>query len=133
MAETKRKGDLGEAMVMADVLRRGHKVAIPVGEDWAYDLIVLREGELQRVQCKYVESDGKVICVPCRSVNNWSTKHYTSDMVDWMAVYDKTTECCYYISSEMLGEGRAIIHLRLEPSKNKQTKRVKWAKDFLEF
>ncbi|GAG95095.1 unnamed protein product [marine sediment metagenome] len=30
MAETKRKGDLGEAMVMADILRRGHKVAIPV-------------------------------------------------------------------------------------------------------
>ena len=51
MAETKRKGDLGEAMVMADVLRRGHKVALPVGEDWRYDLIVLRNSKLERIQC----------------------------------------------------------------------------------
>jgi hypothetical protein len=129
MAETKRKGDLGEAMVMAEVLRRGYKVAIPVGEDWRYDLIVLRDNHLERLQCKYTESDGKTVVVKCRSTNNWRTVKYTSKDFDWLAVYDKTTEQCYFIPASRLGEGRATITLRLEPSRNGQSKKVLWAKD----
>ena len=48
-AITKIKGDLGQAMVMADALRRGYKVAMPLGEDWRYDLIVLKNGQLLRI------------------------------------------------------------------------------------
>ena len=33
-------------MVAADLMRRGHKVAFPYGEDWDYDLIVFRNEEL---------------------------------------------------------------------------------------
>jgi hypothetical protein len=50
-------------MVAADLRRKGHKVALPFGEDWNYDLIVEREGRLERVQVKYTESDGRVIAV----------------------------------------------------------------------
>lgn len=115
---------------MAEVLRRGHKVAIPVGEDWRYDLIVLREGQLERLQCKYTESDGKVIAVKCRSTNNWRTVKYTASDLDWIAVYDKTTDQCYFIPATHLGKGRATINLRLMPPKNGQKKGVLWAKDF---
>lgn len=132
MAETKRKGDIGEAMVMADVLRRGYKVAIPVGEDWSYDLIVLRDNKLDRIQCKYTESDGSVITVMCQSRNNWNTKKYTSEMIDWLAVYDKITDTCYYISSKLLKKnGQSMLKLRLTPTKNNQRKGILWAKDFL--
>jgi hypothetical protein len=131
MAETKRKGDLGEAMIMADVLKKGYKVAIPVGEDWRYDLIVLRGKKLERLQCKYSTSNGEVIEVRCRSCNNWSVLKYTSSELDWMAVYDALTEKCYYLPSSMLGKkGRTIIYLRLTPPKNGQVKGVLWAKDF---
>lgn len=131
MARTKEKGDLGEAMVMADVIRRGYKVAIPVGEDWRYDLIVLRKGKLERVQCKYTQSDGKRIEVKCRSTNNWNTRKYTKRDIDWIAVYDATSDRCYYISAELLGEGKSIITLRLTTPANKQKKGVRWAKSFL--
>ncbi len=40
MAPLKQKGDLAEMMVAADLLRRGHRIAFPHGEDWDYDLIV---------------------------------------------------------------------------------------------
>jgi hypothetical protein len=131
MAETKRKGDLGEAMVMADVLKKGYKVAIPVGEDWKYDLIVLRGDKLERVQCKYTESNGEYIKVICRSCNNWSIIKYTPRDVDWMVVYDRTTDRCYYLPSSILGrKGRCLIQLRLTPTKNCQVRRVLWAKDF---
>lgn len=131
VAETKTKGDLGVAMIMADVLKRGYKVAIPVGEDWDYDLIVLWNGELERVQVKYTESDGKVIHVPCRSRNNWSVKKYTQKMIDWIAVYDKTTDKCYYLPSSLLGNGRVWINLRLTEPANNQKFGINWAEDFL--
>ena len=42
-------------------------------------------------------------------------------MVDWIAVYDCTSECCYYCPSRELGEeGRNLIHLRLQPARNNQ-------------
>ena len=36
MARTKQKGDLGQAMVMADSLKRGYEVAIPLEEGKAF-------------------------------------------------------------------------------------------------
>ena len=133
MAETKRKGDLGEAMIMAEVLRRGYKVAIPIGEDWRYDLVVLRNEHLERVQCKYVESDGNIIEIKCLSSNNWSKIRYTSSTIDWLAAYDKTTEKCYFVPAKLLGDGRSLISLRVQPPKNGQVKGVLWAKNFEEW
>lgn len=133
MAETKRKGDLAEVAIMADILKRGYKIAIPYGEDWRYDLIVERNGNLERVQCKYTASDGNIVQASCRCSNNWLTTTYTQDTIDWLVVYDKTTDKCFYIPSNMLGNGRNLIHLRLTPTKSNQTKKINWAKDFLKF
>src|SRR5436190_16410073 len=71
MALTKQLGDIAEAAIMADVLRRGYRVALPYGEDWPFDLLVLRGEQFERVQCKYGRSDGHVLLVACRSSNNW--------------------------------------------------------------
>jgi hypothetical protein len=38
----KAKGDLAELMVAVDLLRRGHKIAIPYGEDCDFDLVLIR-------------------------------------------------------------------------------------------
>ncbi len=134
MAETKNKGDIAEAIVIAESLKRGYKVALPFGEDWRFDLIVLRHNNLERVQCKYTESDGNVIIVMCRSANNWSTIKYTSDDIDWIAVYDKTTNQCYFIPSNILGKvGRSMIKLRLTRPKNNQVKNIFWARDFTDW
>lgn len=131
MAETKRKGDLGEAMVMADLLKRGYKIALPLGEDWRFDLIVERQGKLERVQCKYTESEGGKITARTQSCNNWNVHQYTEDEIDWLAIYDKVTEKCYYIPGSELGTGKASIYLRLDEPKNKQVQGIRWAKDYL--
>ena len=130
MAITKDKGDLGEGVILADILKRGYKVAIPIGENWNYDLIVLRCGKLERVQCKYTESSNGVVKVACRSCNNWSVKKYLCSDIDWIACYDKTEDKIYYIPSNLLGNGRNTISLRLAPSKNNQNKKILFAKDF---
>lgn len=134
MAIKKSLGDLGEAMVVAEAAKRGYKVAVPLGEDWRYDLIVLRRGKLERVQCKYTKSDGKVVTVRCRSINNWNEIRYNQNDIDWLAVYDQTTNKCYFVPASMLGEnGRSQMNLRLKPTGNKQSKYILWAKDFTEW
>lgn len=131
VAETKRKGDIGQSVIMARMMLDGYKIALPVGEDWRFDLIVLKDGKLVRVQCKYVTSDGQVINVPCKSSNNWSVKKYTPSEIDWIVVYDRTTDKCYYIPSSLLGEcGRNDLRLRLTSTQNGQVKNVRYAKDF---
>ena len=124
-------------MIAADLVRRGYKIAIPYGEDWDFDLIVCRDEKLERVQCKYTRSDGAVIGVCCRSRSLTSgkikaTKYYTAATIDWLAVYDAATECCYYVPAAELGAGRHEISLRLVPTRNNQRRGIHLAEHYLE-
>jgi hypothetical protein len=62
MGITTAKGEVGEAIILADLQRQGHGAAIPFGHDLPYDLIVVRkeDGALERVQCKYTTSNGQL-------------------------------------------------------------------------
>jgi len=138
MAPLKAKGDLAEVMIAADLIRRGYRIAIPYGEDWNFDLILCRdELRLERVQCKYSTSNGICVVVRCRShsLTNGrvrATKRYTAAMIDWLAVYDPTTDRCYYVPSTELGDGMNVMHLRLTPARNNQRRRVRLASNYLE-
>lgn len=93
MAALKKKGDLAELKVATDLANRGCCISIPFGEDCDYDLVADASGFLHRVQVKYTESDGEVVAVRCmsHSLTNGKirqTKHYTAELVDWIAVYD---------------------------------------------
>lgn len=131
MASLKRKGDLAELKVAADLITRGCRLSIPFGEDCDYDLIADRNGRLHRVQVKYTESDGCVITLRCRSHSLTKgrvrrTKQYTPKMVDWIAVYDRTSDRCYYCPSSELGSlGRSVLHLRLTPARNGQRQGIR--------
>jgi PD-(D/E)XK endonuclease len=126
----KAKGDLAELKVATDLRARGYKIAFPYGEDWDFDLIVCRAGALERVQVKYARSDGAKLVVRCRShsLTNGrvrSTKRYTATMIDWLAVYDNSTERVFYIPAADLGAGMSEMTLRLEPARNNQIRGVR--------
>ena len=111
MASLKQKGDLAELKVAADLIERGCRLSIPFGEDCDYDLIADYEGRLHRIQVKFTESNGSRILIRCRSHSLTKgkvrqTKHYTASMIDWIAVYDRTSDRCYYCPSTELGAGR---------------------------
>lgn len=125
MAPTKLKGDLAELKVAAHLLELGYRLALPYGEDWDYDLILVRGEAFERVQVKHATSDGCVVHVNCRSQSLTKgkvkrTKYYTADTIDWIAVWDATTELCLYVPASMLGSGRTLISLRLTPTRNGQ-------------
>ena len=136
MAPTKTKGDLAELKVAADLIDKGYKLAIPFGEDCDFDLVLVRDDRLERVQVKYSESDGAVILVRCRTVSLTKgkvkqVKRYTAAMIDWLAVYDRTTDRCYYVPASLLAGGRDCLSLRLTPALNNQRLRIHFAENFL--
>jgi hypothetical protein len=132
----KGKGDLAELKVAADLRARGYRIAIPYGEDWDFDLILCRDdGSFERVQVKYVRSDGCVIEAPCRSYSLTNgkvkaTKRYTAAEIDWLAVWDATTDRCFYVPAAELGAGMNRLSIRLSPSRNGQVRRIRPAERY---
>jgi hypothetical protein len=133
VAPTKQLGDIAEAAVMADVLRRGYRVLLPYGEDWPFDLVVVKNGEFHRVQVKHGRSSNGVLIAKCTSTNNWVTLKYTKDVIDVLAIWDSTTGRCFYIPAEELGAGRAMMNLRLDPARNNQVRGIRWAERYTEW
>lgn len=134
MSKTKTKGDLSEAKVLSDLIEKGYKILIPFGEDWKFDVVAYRKQKFIKIQCKYDggRNDG-VVSVKCMSTNNWSIHKYTPMEIDYIAVYHKPSNKCYYVPSSLLGKiGRSEVWLRINATKNKQEKGVLWAKDFVE-
>jgi hypothetical protein len=132
----KAKGDLAELKVATDLRARGYRIAIPYGEDWDFDLILCRDdGRLERVQVKYVRSDGCVIEVPCRSHSLTkgkirATKRYTAAQIDWLAVWDAGLDRCFYVPASELGPGMNLLSLRLTPSRNGQVRGIRLAEGY---
>ena len=133
---TKHKGDLAETQIIANLIEQGHRVAIPFGENWRYDLIVDRAGSLECVQVEYVESDGEVLTIRCYSSSvkeggRVVTQKYTADEIDWIAVYDASTRQSFYC---LVGTSTIRDRSRFALScQDGQTKGVRLASDYTQF
>ncbi len=128
---------MAELKVAAELVERGYRIALPYGEDHDYDLILCRDDQLERVQVKYTESDGSFVAVKCLSYSLTNgrirrTKHYTARTIEWLAVYDSTTDRCFYLPASELRDGRSRLHLRLTPARNNQRVGIRRADDYSE-
>ena len=130
-AKTTAKGLIGETAIMSDLIRQGHQVAIPLGHNLPFDLIVIRkeDGRLEKVQCKYTVSDGRVIHARIRSSSAWVSHKYAADEVDWIAVYEAISADCYYLPSA-LWDGMSQLNLRLAETANGQSSGIRFASHF---
>jgi hypothetical protein len=54
-------------------------------------------------------------------------------MIEWLAVYDVTTDCCYYLPASELGSGMSLLHLRLGDARNNQRVGIRFASDYVDF
>jgi len=130
-AKTTQKGEVGEAKVIADLIRQGHDIAIPFGHNQPFDLIVVRKevGRLEKVQVKYTTSDGKTVRAAIRSASAWVAHRYTADEVDWVVIYEAITSQRFYLPSS-LWDGHTQLTLRIAPTANAQVKGIRWAEQF---
>jgi hypothetical protein len=121
---TKDKGDVGLAMVIADLTKNGFNVCLPISEHQAFDLIAANEeGKLCRIQVKYRVLKNGAVEVPFRSVysNGQGAKAVLNDFskFDVYAVYCPDVEKIYYYPVSLVGSKTSVALLRVIPPKRK--------------
>jgi Holliday junction resolvase-like predicted endonuclease len=122
MAITKQKGDIAEAFIAFILKQEGFNVLIPWGEDIRYDLVSEKNGVFKKIQVKYISPRNGVLEVAMRSSNNHSVKSYTDKEIDIIAAFNPQSRKVYFIPSGT--KNKRVCKLRLEPTKNKQQKKV---------
>lgn len=129
-AENKIKGNIGEAAILFEFVKRKIPVAIPYGDNERYDLIAQFDGKLNKIQIKYCSeetpNDG-VVC-PCASSYNHTAKRdgwetYTKDEIDYFCFWIAPDNLALIVPMSEIANKKSITFKR-SPSKNGQPARM---------
>ena len=132
---SKNKGNIGEAIVLAEFTKRNIQVCIPFGDNARYDLVAEFNGKLNKIQVKYCgqETINNSFECPCVSSTNHTTnKHlstYEND-VDYMAFYIIAIDKTLLVPIDKIS-GRKTITFRTELPKNGQRIGINFVEDYL--
>ena len=126
----KTKGSIAELAVATRLAKDGWNVLLPYGENTRYDLGAEKNGRFIRIQVKYVTPKEGKLYVSCQSSNNWSVLPYTAKEIDVIAAYDSVSEAIYFVPVADIR--KCAMVLRLDPTKNKQKSKVRFANQFIE-
>ncbi len=123
-AEQNVKGNVAELAIAAEAARLGLTVLMPMTEHERYDLVLGVAGRLFRVQCKWGSRQGEIVKVRLRSsyyspTRGYVVRTYAPDEVDLIAVYCGDLDRSFLLPVEVFA-GKATVHLRLGPARNKQ-------------
>lgn len=134
MLSTGAKGDIGVAMVIADLLSQGFEVLMPVSADSPFDVVAYKDGKFYRLQVKYREVKSGTVTACLRRVIASSGKFRYSPLtesdVDFLVIYCPCTKGCYYIKRKEIS---GSVTLRIEPALNGQAAGVRTAEDYKKF
>jgi PD-(D/E)XK endonuclease len=124
-------GSRTEAIVLAELVRRGYSVLMPFGHNHRYDLVLDIEGSFIRVQCKTGRLRNGCVLFGAQSVRANTRKrvlrHYKDD-IEMFIVHCPETDGIYAVPIE--DATRTQGTLRIEPTANGQNKHVRWARDY---
>lgn len=127
---TKQLGTIGELKAQYDFMKAGFDVSIPIGDYCAYDLIIVKDSKIFKIQVKSCEKiiDGKMK-FDLTSRNYYIDKKYDTQDCDYFYFYCLENEQSYLYKNTEDNNSRAV-YIRIEPTKNNQTKGINFAKDF---
>lgn len=124
-------GDRSEGAVLAELLKRGCTVLLPVGGGTRYDLVVADGDGFLRVQVKTGRIEDGAVSFPVCSSDYVGRKRDYHGHCDLFAVYVPTANQVYFVPVAHCGRSQA--RLRLAPPRNGQKKAVRWARDYVDF
>ena len=138
MPNTKRIGEISEAVVPAEFLKEGFPVLLPFGDNQRYDMVVNVSGRFLRVQCKTAspcgwKGDGSCIRFKARSGGFGPGDRMTNRSqpyrgeVDLFAVYAPSNGQVYVLAVDEVPE--TDVWMRLTPARNNQQLKVRLAEE----
>jgi PD-(D/E)XK endonuclease len=134
MRDTKIKGDISEAMIVARLLQKGHSVLIPFGDRQRFDLVTYDDsGVFTRIQCKTGHLSNGAVVFRAASVHKVAGSHrYTEKTyegeADLFMVYCPELGKIYSIPVKSASNSK--VYLRIDRTKSNRQSGVRWAKDF---
>jgi hypothetical protein len=124
-------GRRSEAAIAGELMRRGYDVYAPMNVNSRADFIVDVGGRLVKIQAKTGRLRNGAIQFSTASVraNSHSVLRRSYDgEVDYFAVYCPATDRVYLVPIEECAKGMG--HLRVDPPRNAQARRIRWARDY---
>ncbi len=134
--ETKDKGDVGVAMVIADLTSKGYKIALPISEHLPFDVVVISpQGKLARISVKY-SGDKTSAKIALRTISSNSSGYVVKRVnpcdIDGFAVYSSVSNQCYYLPVAKVFGKRNTVGIRLSDTTNCTNEdQILFAKNFL--
>jgi hypothetical protein len=124
-------GHRAEAAILSQLVQRGYRVLLPFGVNQRYDLVLEDEGRFLKAQCKTGRlREGSIQFRALSTQSNMKrtrTRGYAGE-VDLFIVYCPETRKVYVVSADEVPD--TAMYLRVDPPRNRQSKRIRWAKDY---
>ena len=122
---SKDKGNIGEAIALAEFIKRNIQVSIPFGDNARYDLVADFNGKLNKIQVKYCNQEpvtGSVACPCVSSTNHTTNKHYTTyeNDIDYFVFYIGKWQEIIIVPIEVIGNKKTICFRKDKPNNGQQ-------------
>lgn len=123
-------GNQSEAVILGAYLKAGFTVSIPFGSGSSYDLLVDTGSNIFKIQVKTAWISKGVLKYKSlhRQPKSETRVRYNESEIDYLAIYCPAADLLYGIHIKNHPTGG---WLRLEPTKNGQSKLIRWASDFV--
>lgn len=134
---TKDKGDLAVGQVIADLLKEGIHVCLPLSEHLPFDLIAVSPSmqDLCRVQVRYAVARNGVVSLALRRTHadrhGVHNKRIRLHEIDAFAIFCPDVRVVYYVRCDEITAGmRSSFALRLRRARNGQVRKTRSAENF---
>jgi hypothetical protein len=126
----KEQGEISEAVVLAALMKKGKLPLLPFGDNQRYDIVIDEGSRFDRIQVKTGRlRNGVIVFAAASRIGRYQQERRGyKGQADYFAVYCPETEKVYLVPVNDVGETE--VSLRIEPTKNGQSKTVRWAKDY---
>lgn len=129
MMNTSDLGSRTEGIVLAALLRVGKRVLLPFGGGVPYDLVIDEgSGVFVRVQCKTAVYQGGCVLFRAHTLKRNNTQVGYRGIADVFGVYCPALDKIYIVPVDDVNdrEGR----LRVDPTRNNQAQKIRWAAQY---
>jgi hypothetical protein len=124
-------GHRSEAAIWGRLVKHGYAVLLPCGVNQRYDLVIDDAKGFLRVQCKTGRlKNGQIEFRTCSTRSNTRSamaRDYVGE-IDLFGVYCPENNGVYLVPAE--GTPRRGMSLRVDKPRNRQSKRVRWAREY---